>query len=216
MRMMGSQSAWVRSIYMLAAACLLLATQGCFLRQRPYVPEAICPSGIDPCNVDLCPGPPCSWEYRRALICYFNMHEVIVSRAGEEMRIIIPSNLMYKPFSANFYTDYFPVIEALPKFLKCFKKVDVKIAGYTDCCGCEGRNKMITQLQAERLAKYLWSEGIDSRLLHSVGYGSQHPIARQHSFHGRARNRRIEITFRYIPRHQGYHGLHHERVSDNL
>lgn len=190
----------MRKIWMLIVMMTMLAATGC-RSMTPYYPGEKCPETRDPNCVQLCPTPgPCSLCHRQLLVDYLKLHNVQVVRVGEEMRILIPVDNLYHPHSANFVHEYLPVIDAVARFLHCFAKVDVKVAGYTDCGGDPHRNLMLSQLQAEKLIKYLWREGVDTRILHSKGYGKEHNIARNCSFYGKARNRRIEITFRDLGR----------------
>lgn len=190
----------MRKIWMLIVIMTVLAAAGC-RSMKPYYPGEQCPVERDPLCVELCPTPgPCSLCYRSLLVDYLKLHNVQTIRVGEDMRILIPVDHLYRPHSANFVYEYLPVMDAVAKFLNCFSKVDVKVAGYTDCECDPHRNLMLSQLQAEKLIKYLWRKGVDSRMLHSKGYGKEHYIARNCNYDGKARNRRIEITFRDLAR----------------
>lgn len=190
-----------RSLLYGVLAAVLAVMSGCCMNKSPYFAEPKCPVVKD-LNCPICPKQqPCSFCRTRALICYLHMHGVQVIRVGEDMRVIIPSDLLFKPYSANFKCDYLPVLDGLAQFMWCFDKIDGMVAGFTDCCGESQRNLMLSRLQAQKIGLYLWRKGIDTRLLHTKGFGMKYPIAKQSlkNFHGRARNRRIEITFRHLP-----------------
>ncbi len=190
-----------RLILLCVLSALLALSSGCCMNKSPYYVQPACPVHKN-LNCPICPDQePCSKSRQLALISYLHMHGVEVINVGEDFRVIIPSDLLFKPYSANFNCDYLPVIDGLAKLMWCFDKIDGMVAGFTDCCGEDQRNLMLSQLQAENVAKYLWRQGVDTRLLHSRGFGVEYPIARQSlkNLYGRARNRRIEILFRHIP-----------------
>jgi outer membrane protein OmpA-like peptidoglycan-associated protein len=183
----------------IAVLCMVLLIGGCHHTYvEDYVPPK-CPKKVDD-NIVLCPPPKvCTPAADRQIRCVLRHQAVQVNRVGEDMQIIISSDRLFHPNSANFNADYVQVLKAVGIFLQCYNKVDVRIEGYTDCCGCEHRNEMLSLSQAKQVAKYLWEHGTDSRVLYTKGYGKLNPIANSDNYYGRARNRRIEIIFRDHP-----------------
>lgn len=178
---------------------LAVSLSGCLRRSlQPFIPPPKCPPP-DTINVPLCPDKKaCSRCMHESLLFYLRSHDVQVVRVGEDVRLIIPSDHVFKPYSANLRREYLPVLQAISILLSCYEEEEVKIAGYTDCFGCFERNVMLSTLQAEKVEKFLWRAGVDSRLLYTKGYGPLYPIANYKHYYGRARNRRIEITFRRL------------------
>ena len=151
-------------------------------------------------NIILCPSPKvCTPAANKEIICALRHQAVEVNRVGEDMQIIIPSDRLFMPISANFNPEYRSVLKTVGILLQCYNKVDVRIEGYTDCCGCEDRNKALSLTQANAVSRYLWEHGSDTRVLYTKGFGQLNPIANSDNYYGRARNRRIEIIFRDHP-----------------
>lgn len=158
-----------------------------------------CPTQPD-CNVVLCPLPPvCTPVSLCQIIDYLRKRNVKVIRVGEDMQLVIASDSLFQVNSANFNQEYLDTLRAISILLTCYNKIDVKVSGYTDCGGDACRNKMLSLEQAKKVAKYLWEHCSDSRMVYSQGFGDCYPIARNDTYFGRARNRRIEITFRDYP-----------------
>ncbi|MBX9586410.1 MAG: OmpA family protein [Gammaproteobacteria bacterium] len=187
------------SRFILTLICAVMMITGCYHKFVEEHVTAKCPEVISD-NIILCPSPKvCTPAANRQIMCVLRHQAVQVNRVGEDMQIIIPSDHLFRPVSASFNEEYLHVLKAVGLLLQCYNKVDVKIEGYTDCCGNENRNVALSTTQAKKVAKYLWEHGADSRLLYTKGYGSLNPIANSDTYYGRARNRRIEIIFRDHP-----------------
>lgn len=185
--------------FAIALFCLVAMLSACHHTFKEEHVPAKCPE-IDSCNIVLCPVPKvCTPAANRQIICSLRHQAVQVNRVGEDMQVIIASDRLFQPNSANFNPEYVMVLKAVGILLQCYNKMDVRIEGYTDCCGCEDRNKMLSLTQANAVAKYLWEHGSDSRVLYTKGFGDLNPIANSDNYFGRARNRRIEIIFRDYP-----------------
>lgn len=159
----------------------------------------LCPIPCD-YNVVLCPLPlVCTPLSRCRIISYLRKRDVKVIRVGENMQLVIPSDSLFLPNSANFNHEYMETLRAVSILLTCYDKIDVKVSGFTDCYGEACRNEVLSLQQAKKVEKYLWEHCTDSRMLYSEGFGGCYPIANNDTYFGRARNRRIEITFRDYP-----------------
>jgi outer membrane protein OmpA-like peptidoglycan-associated protein len=124
---------------------------------------------------------------------------VKIIHVGETITVVLPSDKLFYPDSANLNPCFKPVLKAASDFIFCYEKMTVKIGAYTDNLCSPHRNCVLTQAQAQTIAKALWCNGIDARLLVAVGYGPDFPIASNATCPGRIQNRRVEICFRYIP-----------------
>lgn len=127
-----------------------------------------------------------------ALAMKLRQQGVQVIAVGDTIAIIMPSDALFKGVSANLDHGSFHRLNLVADFLRGYSKVFVEVAGYTDNL----ERPYLSSRQAASVAKYLWSKGIDSRMLYAVGYGSDYPID-QNSVSGNAKNRRIEIRFQY-------------------
>ncbi len=123
---------------------------------------------------------------------------VQVIELGDEIQLILPAMRFFKPKSPLMNMQYYGILAKVGKFIKQFPKVSVEVAGYTDNQGAWQRNLALSKAQARNIMKFLWDEGIDTRLIYAVGYGSKDPIASNATVKGRMLNNRIVISLRKI------------------
>lgn len=123
---------------------------------------------------------------------------VQVIQLGDEVKLILPSDRFFTSDSSLLNINYYPILAETTQFLSQFHKITIKIAGYTDNQGTWQRNLALSRAQARHIMAYLWSYGVDTRLIYAAGYGSENPIASNSTAKGRQLNRRIEITLRKI------------------
>ena len=76
--------------------------------------------------------------------------------------------------------------------------IDIHVNTYSGKGMIEERNKALTLARAKAVSKYLWSQGIDSRLLFTEGFGSAKPIAYSSKMGDASPNARVEIIFRQL------------------
>lgn len=127
------------------------------------------------------------------LIAKLHNDGVQLERMGDKVLIILPSDKFFYGRSTRLNPAFHPVLTNVITFINCYEKMEMQIAAYTDCCGCREENLGLTQTQATNLAAYLWSHGLDARLVYPVGYGDVCPIGTD------KQNRRIEITLTHLP-----------------
>lgn len=72
----------------------------------------------------------------------------------------------------------------------------VEVAGHTDATGSAETNQALSQARADAVLAYLTAAGLPPEGFTAAGYGPSQPIASNDTEDGRARNRRIEFTFR--------------------
>lgn len=123
---------------------------------------------------------------------------VQIIQMGDNVTLVLPSDRFFEAGTPQLNTNYYPVLNKIAALLNGFDKFSIKVAGYTDNQGGRLRNIGLSRAQAEAIANYLWKRGVDARLMSSVGYGDQMPIASNAIPAGQAQNRRIEITLRLI------------------
>jgi outer membrane protein OmpA-like peptidoglycan-associated protein len=159
----------------------------------------VCPNTFA-CTVQICKEPIiCTIPERNRRIAYLIQHGVKILHVGETITVVLPSDKLFYPDSANINPCFKEVLKVASEYIFCFEKMSVRIAAYSDCMCSPLRNSVLTQVQAQTVAKALWCNGVDARLLYAAGYGPSFPIASNSCSLGRAQNRRVEICFRYIP-----------------
>lgn len=123
---------------------------------------------------------------------------VQVVRIGESMRIIISSDQIFNSQSPNLQPHAYAVLNTVAQLMALYETTYASVSGFTDNEGLQQRNIALSRRQAEVVANYLWSRGVNVRFLRAVGYSSDQPIASNDTTAGRLQNRRLEINFRYL------------------
>ena len=71
----------------------------------------------------------------------------------------------------------------------------VHVMGHTDARGSAAHNQTLSQARAQAVADYLSANGVSASKLMAKGMGETQPVADNATSDGRARNRRVEISF---------------------
>ena len=121
---------------------------------------------------------------------------VSVIQKGDNVYFNVPTDTFFKYGTAEFNPDYRWVIDEIVLIIKDYDMVPIRITGYTDNVGAEQFKKQLSLNRAQRFETYLWSKGVDFRLIKSKGKGSRHRIATNRSVKGSGLNRRVMIHLR--------------------
>lgn len=119
---------------------------------------------------------------------------------GETIQIIISGDAIFNPCSANL-KSWTPALNATAGLMRQLETTSAEVAAFSDaaqCSPCCATNfdQSLTSRQAQVVSEYLWSKGLDARILYPKGYGSSQPL----SVDPKAWvNRRVEIRFQYVP-----------------
>ncbi len=129
-------------------------------------------------------------------------NDVHVVKVGETVQIIIPSDRVFNTASANLESNSRSVLYQIASLVKSYKTTRIKVAGYTDSTVGNSISQdkagiALTSAQAQAVSSYLWSQGVDTRYVYSVGYGGSDPVASNDSPKGQYDNRRVVISFQY-------------------
>lgn len=125
---------------------------------------------------------------------------VQVIKVGEDIMVVLPSHSFFYDDSSHLNEAFYPVLDDVAKFMSQYQTVAVKVSGYTDDQGDKTRNQALSRQQAQNIAKYIQHQGLDARYIYATGYGGEFPIATNETLEGRYINRRVQITFREIPK----------------
>ena len=99
-------------------------------------------------------------------------------------------------FSNNSNRLSFPEKEKLDEFVKLFSfspKLRIIIEGFTDAQGYYHYEKHLSKFRAGVVKDYLVAAGISPSTIEVLGRGSDNPLAKDYTFEGRRRNRRVEV-----------------------
>jgi OmpA-OmpF porin, OOP family len=133
-------------------------------------------------------------QYAR-LEALFSREEAIVLREGERV-IIRLVGLNFPTGSSTVTGDAEPLLARLAEAANIFPQARFTVEGHTDSRGSAQLNLRLSQDRAEAVVRHLVeAQGLSEFRLRAVGLGSSRPIASDDTEDGRARNRRIDVTF---------------------
>jgi OOP family OmpA-OmpF porin len=95
----------------------------------------------------------------------------------------------------NIKDEYKDEIKEAVLLLKNHPNYKVMVEGHTDSKGTNEYNYILSELRAKKVALAIVNDGIDSKRVTTKGYGKTVPIATNDTEEGRAKNRRVEISF---------------------
>jgi outer membrane protein OmpA-like peptidoglycan-associated protein len=87
-------------------------------------------------------------------------------------------------------------LRGIVAFLQQHPNLSVTLAGHADGVGTSDANDRISRQRARAVRYYLLSEGISDRRVRTMGQGDREPLYPNTSEALRAKNRRVEISFR--------------------
>lgn len=123
---------------------------------------------------------------------------VLIIKTGETVTIVVPSDKLFNPDSANVSANGNFILTSIVEYMRGYEVVFMKVSGFTDACGSFLRDRVLSEKQAQRVARYLAQNKIDTRIIYTEGFGPERPVANSDTPAGAAVNRRIEIRFRYV------------------
>ncbi len=113
---------------------------------------------------------------------------------GDQIKIILPSASLFNSMTGTLNASAYPTLDRVADYLRSLDKVSVKVAAYTNATGPERVNQELSQEQANSVSRYLWSRGVNARLMTAVGYGGSHLVSQNSYDWNGNENYRIEIT----------------------
>ena len=124
---------------------------------------------------------------------------VQVYREGDQLKLIMPSNITFASSSSDINSAFYPVLSSVAEVFSEFDRNLIQVVGYTDSTGGDSINLPLSQSRADSVANYLIFQGISGTRITAFGRGAQDPIASNETPGGRAANRRVEINLLPIP-----------------
>jgi len=87
------------------------------------------------------------------------------------------------------------ILNEAVEILQRHRNLRVEVQGHTDNVGRPSYNQDLSERRAQSVREYLISQGIAGDRLRARGYGEERPIASNDTAEGRARNRRVVLSF---------------------
>jgi outer membrane protein OmpA-like peptidoglycan-associated protein len=123
---------------------------------------------------------------------------VRVVRAGNDIRLIMPSDITFANNSANIDPHFYRTLSSVAGVMRDFRNTTIKVAGYTSSTGSDTHNQILSEARATHVADFLADQGVNPNRITPVGFGKRYPIASNATAQGQALNRRVEVTLHAI------------------
>ena len=119
---------------------------------------------------------------------------VSVQRDGDNINLIMPSNITFASNGRNLNSGFYDVLNSVALVIQEYNKTTVVVSGHTDSVGSDAYNQTLSEDRAKSVADFLASKKVNPARLEVVGFGEKHPIADNKTEQGRSLNRRVEVT----------------------
>ncbi|MFI4918087.1 MAG: type IVB secretion system protein IcmN/DotK [Legionellales bacterium] len=129
-------------------------------------------------------------------LTFFNKRGIKVVTMGQNYLISIPASALFADQAPHLTWASYGLLNHMAKFLKQFRMVAISINSYSSKYISPQREHALTLARSRVVSEYLWSQGIDSRIIFTQGLGSDKPVVSFTQGGDKSPNARVEITFR--------------------
>ena len=119
---------------------------------------------------------------------------VSVQRDGNNINLIMPSNITFATDGRNLNSNFYNVLDSVVLVIQEFNQTTVVVAGYTDSTGSNAYNQKLSEDRAKSVADFFVNKRVNPARIDVVGFGEKNPMGDNKSKQGRSLNRRVEIT----------------------
>jgi outer membrane protein OmpA-like peptidoglycan-associated protein len=123
------------------------------------------------------------------------LEKIMAVRQSARGVVMDLGDVLYDVNKATLKTGARESLAKLSGVLLMLPDINVRIEGFTDSTGTAERNKVLSSERARSVFDYLVGQGIAPARLSHAGYGPANPVADNATVEGRAKNRRVELTF---------------------
>lgn len=117
----------------------------------------------------------------------------VVDEKGCTKLIRLQVNFAFDKY--NLLKEYEDEIEEAVTFLEQNPTLSVSVDGHTDAIGTQEYNQGLSERRANTVSKKLQELGLKETKILSKGFGEMKPIQTNETAEGRAKNRRVDISF---------------------
>lgn len=118
---------------------------------------------------------------------------VRVVRNGDQITLVMPSNITFDTNSSTLRSDFNNVLHAVSLVLKEYPKTIIEVMGHTDSDASDAYNLALSRRRAEAVGNHLIGEGVATMRVLTEGFGEQYPVASNDTPQHKALNRRVEL-----------------------
>jgi SH3 domain-containing YSC84-like protein 1 len=131
----------------------------------------------------------------RPLVAELNRYRSADLEASlDTKRRLTLSNVHFATGEAELSSDSASALNNIVAGLKEHPDWKIRVEGFTDNVGSPNANLKLSTERAHAVMDWLANHGIDRSRLSAKGYGESHPVAKNSSEEGRAKNRRVELV----------------------
>ena len=120
-----------------------------------------------------------------------------IRRQGNELFLVMPSNITFRTDSATIEPGFTQTLASVGRVLQRYNQTLIDVYGHTDDTGSDAYNLQLSEQRARSVANFLAGQGVRQDRMIVSGFGESRPIASNASPQGREQNRRVEI--RIVP-----------------
>ncbi|MGS2722973.1 OmpA family protein [Porticoccus sp. GXU_MW_L64] len=118
---------------------------------------------------------------------------VQVQREGDNIRLVMPSNITFGVDRYDVRSEFYPTLESVSLVIDEFDQTNVRVYGHTDSTGSDAHNQTLSERRASSVGQFLQAQGVSGARISTFGYGEKYPVASNSSTAGRQQNRRVEL-----------------------
>jgi len=118
---------------------------------------------------------------------------VSVAREGDNIRLVMPSNITFETDQSALRGDFYDVLNSVSLVLTKYPDTTMRVSGHTDSTGSDSYNMELSQRRAQSVSGYLSTQGVMNTRMFVEGRGETQPLADNGTPEGRAANRRVEL-----------------------
>lgn len=115
-----------------------------------------------------------------------------IVQGPDRLRVIAYSDVCFRP-NGKLTANCAQQLNQTIKLIKSYGDGLIQVVGYSDDLYDPQTAAVITQDQAEIITSFLWSHGIGTQRLRTIGYGAHDSIASNRNVKASSFNRRVEI-----------------------
>lgn len=119
-----------------------------------------------------------------------------VERREDHLLLNFDNAILFDVGKSELYPGSYDRLRRLSETLNKYPKSSIGVKGHTDSTGAESYNQTLSEQRAERVSRFLETEGVTPDRLRATGFGESMPVASNETADGRSQNRRVEIEIR--------------------
>jgi len=120
---------------------------------------------------------------------------ITIVRLGDIVEVVVPIDIIFTNGNNEVKRAAYPMLDQVVFFLKQYGNVNIAITGHADTVGTNAGKIHKSYLQAQSLATYIWSHGINSERIKLYSAGDHQSAGDFTTINGNGYNRRIDMVF---------------------